>query len=115
MQIKKGDYVQVISGVEKGKRGKVLVVLTDKNRVIVEGINYIYKHLRKTQKTPQGGRMQKEAPIHASNVMLYCPHAQTPTRAGYRYEEAKDVKKEETDTKRKRAKVRYSKKSNRQI
>ena len=115
MRIKKGDYVQVISGVEKGKRGKVLVVLTDKHRIIVEGVNYIYKHLRKTQKTPQGGRMQKEAPIHASNVMLYCPHAQMTTRAGYRYEETKEPQKEATDAKRKRAKVRYSKKSNRQI
>lgn len=119
MRIKKGDYVQIISGSEAGKRGRILRVLAKKNRVIVEGINYIFKHLKKSQKTPQGGRVEKEASIHISNVMLYCPHSQAPTRTYYQYEEkaqkdekAKDAKSEQ---KVKRAKVRYSKKSKRQV
>jgi large subunit ribosomal protein L24 len=114
MRIKKGDYVQVISGSENGKRGRVLRVLPQKNLAIVEGINYIYRHLKKSQKTPQGGRVEKEAPLHISKIMLYCPHSQSPTRTCYRYEEAKD-KAEGTPEKVKKVKIRYSKKSNRQI
>ena len=111
MRIKKGDYVQVISGEQAGKRGRVLRVFPKKEQVIVEGINYIFKHMKKTQKTPQGGRVQKEAPLHISKVMLYCPHAQAPTRVSYQFEEVKGSKESKT----KSAKVRYSKKSKRQI
>ncbi len=122
MRIKKGDYVQVIAGSEKGKKGKVLKVLPRQNRVIIEGVKYILRHTRKSEKNTQGGRVQKEAPIHISNVMLYCPHAQKPTRITFRYEEVKETEKvkeaegvEKTVEHVKRIKVRYSKKSNRQI
>ncbi|MEW6355758.1 MAG: 50S ribosomal protein L24 [Planctomycetota bacterium] len=60
----------------KGTRGRVLRVLRDKNQVIVEGVNYKYRHVRPTQKNPQGGRISKETPVHLSNVMLYCDKCQ---------------------------------------
>lgn len=68
--VRKDDLVEVISGEEKGKRGKVLLTQPGKGRVVVEGVNYIWKHLRRSQQHPQGGRLQKEAPIPASKVML---------------------------------------------
>ena len=68
--LKKDDTVQVISGEDKGKRGTVLRVDRENDRVTVQGINLVYKHLRRSQKHPQGGRIQMEAPIHISNVML---------------------------------------------
>lgn len=111
MRIKKDDYVQVISGSEAGKRGKVLRVIKQKNQVVVEGLNYIYRHLKKSQQNPQGGRVQREAPIHVSNVMLFDTHANKPTRVEYRYEIEENADK----TEKKRKKVRYSKVSNRQI
>lgn len=122
LRMKKGDYVQVVSGSEAGKRGKILRILHKQNRVIIEGINYIIRHTRKTEKNAQGGRVEKEAPLHISNVMLYCPNAQKPTRTTYRFEEVKETQKVknaegvETNVEHaKRIKVRYSKKSNRQI
>ena len=69
-KIKKGEEVIVIAGDHKGKKGKVLQVLRDKNRVIVEGINLIKKHEKKTQDNPQGSIVEREFPIHYSNVML---------------------------------------------
>src|SRR5437867_466394 len=71
--IKSGDTVVVITGADKGKSGKVLRVLTDKDRVIVEGINRVWKHVRPSQRYPQGGRIQKDAPIHLSNVQPLDP------------------------------------------
>ncbi len=71
--IKKGDTVEVITGADKGKTGKVLRVLTGKDRVVVEGINRVLKHVKPSQRTPQGGRIQKDAPIHISNVMPVDP------------------------------------------
>ena len=68
--IKKGDEVIVIAGDHKSKKGKVLQVLRDKNRVIVEGVNMIKKHERKSQDNPQGSIVEREASIHYSNVML---------------------------------------------
>jgi len=67
-RIRKGDDVHVISGAYRGKEGKVLAVDRDKNRVTVEGVNRLWKHLRKSQDNPQGCRIQMEAPIHISNV-----------------------------------------------
>lgn len=67
--IKRNDMVEVISGDHKGARGKVLRIDREKNRVVVEGINMIYRHVRPTRRNPQGGRLQKEAPIHLSNVL----------------------------------------------
>ena len=69
-KIKEGEEVVVIAGDHKGKKGKVLQVLRDKNRVIVEGINLLKKHEKKTQDNPQGSIVEREFPIHYSNVML---------------------------------------------
>ena len=63
----------VITGADKGQTGRVLRVLTDRNRVVVEGINRVWKHVRPSQRHPQGGRIQKDAPIHISNVMPIDP------------------------------------------
>ncbi len=68
--VKKGSEVVVIAGTERGKRGKIIMVLTKKNRVIVEGVKMIKKHTRKNQQNPQGAIIQREGSIHISNVML---------------------------------------------
>src|SRR5437016_9683899 len=78
--IKSGDTVMVVSGADKGKSGKVLRVLTGKERVIVEGINRVWKHVRPSQRYPQGGRIQKDAAIHLSNVMPLDPTSGKGTR-----------------------------------
>ena len=70
MKLKKNDIVQVITGKYKGQKGRIIKVLLDKNRVIVEGINIIKKHERPTQENPQGGIMKKESSIHSSNVLF---------------------------------------------
>ena len=84
MKIQKNDNVMVISGNAKGKTGKVLKVFPDTSRVIVEGVNLIKRHLRPTQKSPQGGIQTKEASIHESNVLVVCAKCNTPTRIGYK-------------------------------
>jgi len=80
MHIRKGDQVLVIAGNDKGKSGKVLKVYPEKNRVIVEGINFMKRHTRPTQTNPQGGIVEREAPIHASNVMVIDPATGEATR-----------------------------------
>ncbi len=70
LHVKKGDEVVVIAGTERGKRGKIIVVLTEKERVIVEGVKMIKKHMRKSQQHPQGAIVEREGSIHISNVML---------------------------------------------
>ena len=80
LRLRRGDTVQVISGAEKGQRGKVLRLDLGKDRVIVQGVNLVYKHIRRNQQYPQGGRIQKEAPIHLSNVMLYSEEEGRPVR-----------------------------------
>lgn len=70
--IRRDDHVQVISGDEKGKTGKILKVHVSRERVVVEGANMIFKHVKKSQQNPQGGRVQVEAPIAISNVLLLC-------------------------------------------
>jgi len=82
MKVVKNDIVLVISGNYKGKRGKVLKVFPKKHRVIVEGVNFVKRHTKPTQKNPQGGIVEKEAPIHVSNLMVICPKCDTPTRLG---------------------------------
>ncbi|MCK4658742.1 MAG: 50S ribosomal protein L24 [Phycisphaerae bacterium] len=67
--VKRNDTVEVISGDHKGARGKVLRIDRDNQRVVVEGVNMVYRHVRPTKRNPQGGRIQKEAPIHISNVL----------------------------------------------
>ncbi len=85
MKIHTGDTVQVISGGDKGVTGKVLTVDHDKNKVTVEGVNMVYKHVKPSQRNPQGGRLHKEMPIQASNVMVLCPKTNKPTRVGFRF------------------------------
>ena len=71
IHIRKDDIVEVISGDHRGARGKVLRVDPRRGKVVVEGVNMVYRHVRRGRKSPQGGRLQKEAPIHISNVLPY--------------------------------------------
>jgi large subunit ribosomal protein L24 len=81
--IKTGDTVIVVTGADKGKTGRVLRVLKDKNRVVVEGVNRVWKHVRPSQRNPQGGRIQKDAAIHESNVMPLDPESGKGTRVRF--------------------------------
>jgi len=78
--IKKNDSILVISGKEKGKRGRVLSVYPLKDSLLIEKINMIKKHMKPSRKYAQGGIIEKEAPVHISNVMLICPKCNKPTR-----------------------------------
>ena len=83
--IRKNDSVIVISGRDRGKRGRVLRVLPEKRRVIVEGVNFIKRHTRPNpQKNIKGGIVQREASLHASNVQLVCPECGAQTRIGHK-------------------------------
>ncbi|MGB5289658.1 MAG: 50S ribosomal protein L24 [Ignavibacteriaceae bacterium] len=84
MKIRKNDMVMIISGNDRGKTGKVLKVFPKKYRVIVEGINLRKRHTKPNQKNPQGGILEKEASVHASNVMILDPKSNEPTRIGSR-------------------------------
>ena len=117
-RIKKGDLVQVITGRsqarggDKGKQGKVLAVQVERNRVLVEGINFVTKHVRvgQTQRgTKTGGIETMEAPIHVSNVALVDPESKKPTRVGVRIEEVTK------DGVSKTVRVRYAKKSGKDL
>ena len=117
-KIKKGDLVQVISGAtperggDRGKQGKVLEILTEQNRVIVEGVNYVTKHNRvgQTQRgTKTGGIETFEAPIHISNVAVVDPSSKKPTRVGHRVEDRTK------DGVRRTVRVRYAKKSGKDL
>lgn len=83
MKIKKGDTVVVITGKDRNKTGKVIEILKDKNRVVVEGINKVVRHVKKT-KTRAGEKVTFEAPLHASNVMVLDPKTKKGTRIGYK-------------------------------
>lgn len=85
MKIRKGDTVKVISGVNKGKLGRVLKTFPDKNKIIVEGVNLIKRHSRPTQKNRKGGIIEKEGPIHVSNVLYFDNRTNAPARLGYRF------------------------------
>ena len=97
LKIKSGDTVKVIAGDHKGTEGKVLTVLTDKNKAIIEGVNMVKKHMKPSAQSPQGGIVEKEAAIQISNLSLLTSKGET-TRVGYRMEGDK--------------KVRFAKKSN---
>jgi large subunit ribosomal protein L24 len=84
-RIKNGDLVQVITGEDKGSRGKVIEVDTKKNRVKVEGVNVIKRHTKPSQMDPQGGIIEKEASLHMSNVMLVDTKSDKPTRIGAKF------------------------------
>ncbi len=117
-KIKKGDLVQVMSGAtqarggDRGKQGKVLEVLVERNRVVVEGVNFVTKHARVGQSdrgTRTGGIETVEAPIHISNVALVDPDSKKPTRVGHR------VETKTTDGVTKTVRVRYAKKSGKDL
>jgi len=80
--IKKNDSVLVLSGKEKGKRGRVIAVSPAKGSLLIEKVNMIKKHMKPSRKYTQGGIIEKEAPVHISNVMLICPKCNKPTRIG---------------------------------
>ena len=83
--IRKNDSVLVIAGRDRGKRGRVLKVLPEKNRLVIEGINFISRHTRPNpSKNVKGGIMKREAPLHASNVQLVCPECGARTRIGHK-------------------------------
>lgn len=84
LHIKKGDLVQVIAGDDKNAQGRVIKVLVDKNRAIVEGVNMVSKSVKPNAKNPQGGIVKQEAPIHISNLNVIDPKSGKPTRIGRR-------------------------------
>ena len=102
LHIKKNDTVFVLAGQDKGKTGKVLKVLVDENRALVEGVNMVSKSTKPSAKNPQGGIVKQEAPIHISNLSLVDPKSGKPTRVGIKV--AEDGKK-----------VRIAKKSGEEI
>ena len=102
LKIKKGDTVYVLAGDYKGQTGRVLSVLPEKNRAIVEGVNIVSKSTKPNAKAPQGGIIKKEAPIDLSNLAVVDPKSGKPTRVGFRFDENGK-------------KVRYSKKSGEEI
>lgn len=106
MHVKTGDKVMVITGKDKGKTGTVLAAFPKKGRVLVEGVNIVKKHSKPSQDNPQGGIINKEAAIHASNVMVIDPKTNEPTRIGY-----KKVLVKTKDGAEKMKSVRVSKKS----
>jgi large subunit ribosomal protein L24 len=85
MRIKVDDLVKVRVGVDRGAQGRVLKIDHKAGKAIVEGLNKVWKHVKRSQKNPQGGRLNKEMPISASNVMLIDPSSGKPTRIGVRY------------------------------
>jgi large subunit ribosomal protein L24 len=98
LKVKTGDIVRVIAGDHKGNEGKIVSVDREKNKAIVEGVNMVSKHTKPSAKSPQGGIVKKEAPIHISNLSLFDAKTKVATRVGVRVEGDK--------------KVRFSKKSN---
>ena len=100
-KIKSGDTVVVTSGEHKGSEGKVMKVLMEKNKAVVEGVNMVSKHEKPSASNPQGGIVKKEAPLHISNLALIDPKSGKATRVGFKMEDGK--------------KVRFSKQSNQVI
>lgn len=92
MRIKSGDTVMVVTGADKGKTGKVLRVMAEDDRVIVEGIHRVWKHVKPSTRNPQGGRIQKDAPVHISNVMPVDPSTGKPTRVKFEVREGKKTR-----------------------
>ena len=84
MKIKKSDSVKIMSGKDRGKTGKVLQVLVAREKVVVEGLNLRYKHMRPRKQGEKGQRIMYPAPVHVSNVMLVCPKCSKPTRVGFK-------------------------------
>jgi large subunit ribosomal protein L24 len=91
-KIHKGDQVEIIAGKDRGKRGKVLAVFAENDRVVVEGANIVTRHRRKQKDGTKGERIEAEGAFHVSNVMLVCPHTGKPTRVGFRVEGGEKVR-----------------------
>jgi len=87
MHVRKGDQVVVIAGKEKGKRGRVLRLLTDKDRVVIERINMVKRHTKPTQRNPRGGIIEKEGSVDLSNVALWCGKCVAPRRGRHEHNE----------------------------
>jgi large subunit ribosomal protein L24 len=87
MHVRKGDQVVVIAGKEKGKRGRVLRLLTEKERVVIERINMVKRHTKPTQRNPRGGILEKEGSINASNIALWCGKCVAPRRGKHEHNE----------------------------
>jgi|TARA_R110000823_G_scaffold39965_3_gene106478 large subunit ribosomal protein L24 len=98
LKVKSGDLVRVIAGDHKGEEGKIVTILREKNKAIVEGVNMVSKHTKPSATNPQGGIVKKEAAVHISNLSLIDPKSKETTKVGYKQEGDK--------------KVRFSKKSN---
>tara|TARA_B100000579_G_C22780722_1_gene829146 strand:- start:287 stop:598 length:312 start_codon:yes stop_codon:yes gene_type:complete len=90
-KIKRDDEVMVIAGEHKGSKGKVIKLIRDQNKAIIEGINLIKKHAKPSAQNPQGGIVEKEAPIHISNLSITTAEGEA-TRIGYRFEDGKKVR-----------------------
>ncbi|MDR0909445.1 MAG: 50S ribosomal protein L24 [Spirochaetaceae bacterium] len=90
-KIKKEDTVQIITGKDKGKRGRILKIMRDKDRVVVEGANLVKKAQKRRNQNDRGGIVEVEAPIHSSNVMIVCKKC-GPTRVGYKIEGDKKIR-----------------------
>lgn len=91
-KLKKGDIVTVIAGTYKGKSGEILEMFPKKNKAIVAGINIVKKHEKPSAKNPQGGIIEKEAPIHVSNLMINDPSSGKPSRIGFVFEGDKKIR-----------------------
>ena len=87
MKLRVGDTVQVVAGSDKGKTGEIIQILRKEDRVIVEGINMVTKHIKPSQADPEGGIVTREAPIHVSNVAYYDSKAKEPVKVGYKIED----------------------------
>lgn len=85
LHVRSGDYVEVIAGKDKGKRGKILGVEPERSRVIVEGVNIVKRHTKPSRQNTQGGIIEKPAPIHSSNVLLYCKQCEKGVRTGKKF------------------------------
>ena len=92
MNFKVGDKVVVIAGKDKGKEGKIIKTLKNDNKVVVEGINMVTKHIKPSQADPEGGIVTREAPIHVSNVAYYDSKAKEPVKVGYKIEDGQKIR-----------------------
>lgn len=111
MKIKKGDKIKILSGKDKGKTGKVLQIFSARNKVSIEGLNLLIKHMRPRKQGEKGQRIEFPAPMDLSNIMLICSKCNKPTRVGYKYLE---IKKQESKKTRKQ-KLRVCKKCKQEI
>jgi large subunit ribosomal protein L24 len=92
MKLRKGDRVRVLSGKDVGREGEITRVIVEQNRVIIDGVNVAKKHQRATKATMQGGIIDKDMPVNASNVAIVCGSCGQPTRIGYRFEGTEKVR-----------------------